>query len=185
MPRRFATASSSASSVKGEGSLSAVEMSPIGMPSRQIVMSSTRVHGHAAGAEDLGRHAVGVVAAIDRVARDQRDGGAAVRQDGLQPRVVVLRHAEPDQLPLRPGAPAMHGRVDAARHGQLAGEAQRLHVALARHGPRACRSASPRCRSGSWGWPCRRGPACTSARHARAPRRSPTAAAARASGRSA
>ena len=133
-----------------------------------------RVHGHAAGAEDLGRHLVGVVAAVDRVAGDQRDGRAAVRQDGLEPRVVVLRHAEPDQLALRPGAAAMHGGIDAARHRQLAGEAQRLHVALVAAppaSPRACRSASPRCRSGSAGWPCSPSPACTSARQR--PRASP------------
>ena len=41
MPRRLATASSSASSVNGEGSLSEVEISPTGMPSRQTPMSST------------------------------------------------------------------------------------------------------------------------------------------------
>ena len=187
MPRRFATANSRASSVNGEGSLSAVEMSPIGMPSRQIVMSSTDVHGDAAGAEDFGRHAVGVVAAIDRVARDQRDGGGAVRQDGLQPRVVVLRHAEPDQLALRPGAAAMHGRIDAARHRQLAGEAQRLHVArvarVARPVLAACRSPSPRCRSGCAGWACRRARPAPRPASARAPRRNPIAAAARVSRR--
>ena len=41
MPRRLATASSRASSVNGDGSFSAVEMSPMGMPSRQSSMSST------------------------------------------------------------------------------------------------------------------------------------------------
>ena len=33
----------------------------------------------------------------------------------LQPRVVVVRRAEADQLALRPGAAAVHGGVDAAR----------------------------------------------------------------------
>ena len=41
MPRLLATASSRASSVNGEGSLSEVEMSPMGMPSRHTSMSST------------------------------------------------------------------------------------------------------------------------------------------------
>ena len=168
MPRRLATASSSASSVNGEGSLSAVEISPMGMPSRQTVHVLDRIHRHAAGAEDLDRHLVDVVAAIDRVAGDQRHGRAAVRQDGLQARVVVLRHAEADELALRPGAAAVHGGVDAARHGQLAGEAQRVHVAHRRHGPPACRSASPRRPSGSWGSALPPSPACTSARQRRA-----------------
>jgi hypothetical protein len=41
MPRLRATASSSASSVNGEGSLSEVERSPMGMPSRHTPISST------------------------------------------------------------------------------------------------------------------------------------------------
>ena len=182
MPRRLATASSSASSVKGDGSLRAVEMSPIGMPSRQIVMSSTVFTVTPQVPRISGGTLVGVVAAVDRVAGDQRDGGAAVRQDGLEARVVVLRHAEPDQLALRPGAAAMHGRVDAARHRQLAGEAQRLHVALVarivRPVLRRVERLAPRCRSGCAGWPCRRGPPAPRPASVRAPRRSPTAAAA-------
>ena len=43
MPRRLATASSSASSVNGEGSLREVESSPMGMPSRHTSMSSTEL----------------------------------------------------------------------------------------------------------------------------------------------
>ena len=64
----------------------------------------------------------------------------------------------------------MHGCVDAARHGQLAGEAQVIHIALSpvRPNPRACRSALPRRPSGFWGWPCRPSPVCTSALQGRA-----------------
>ena len=41
MPRRFATASSNASSVNGDGSFSAVEMPPMGTPSSACSMSCT------------------------------------------------------------------------------------------------------------------------------------------------
>ena len=80
------------------------------------------VDDHAAGAEQLGRHFVGVVAAIDRVARDQRQCGRAVRQNFLQTLVVILGYAPADQLALGPAAAAMHRRVDAARVRILAGK---------------------------------------------------------------
>ncbi len=80
--------------------------------------------GHdAAGAEQLGVDLVHVVAAEHRVARDQRHRGRALVEHVAQPRVVGRRRAEADQLPLRPGAAAMHRRVDAARVRRLAREA--------------------------------------------------------------
>ena len=74
MPRLLATASSSASSVNGRGIVERGRDVADGNAVEADLHVLDRVHGHAAGAEDLGRHLVGVVAAIDRVARDQRDG---------------------------------------------------------------------------------------------------------------
>src|SRR5262249_52808712 len=53
---------------------------------------------------------------------------AAVGEDRLEARIVVLRLAETDQLALRERAPAMHRRVDAARQRWLAREAEAVHV---------------------------------------------------------
>ena len=87
------------------------------------------VDDDAAGAEQLGLDRVHVVAAVDRVARDQRDRGRAALEEAEQALVVVGRRAEADELALRPGAAAVHGRVDAARVVGLAGIAERLVAA--------------------------------------------------------
>src|SRR5690606_34657841 len=79
----------------------------------------------------LQRAFVDVVAAIDRVARDEAQPGGACGDDLADPEVEVLRRAEPDELPLGPGAAAMHRRVDAPREGRRAGKAELLHVARA------------------------------------------------------
>ena len=112
-----------ASSVNGDGSFIAQDVA------REVDAVEARVHvvgavdDDAAGAEELGVHLVHVVAAEHRVARDQRHRGRALVEDVAQPRVVVGRRAEADQLALRPRAAAVHRRVDAARVRRLAGEA--------------------------------------------------------------
>src|SRR5262245_57774730 len=54
-----------------------------------------------------------------------------MRQDRLEPQIVVLRYAQADQLTLGPGAAAVHGGIDAPRHRRLARETQRIQVARA------------------------------------------------------
>src|SRR5690606_13114278 len=86
------------------------------------------VDQRAAGAEDLAVDSVGVQAAIDRVARNQADGGGAGIENPAHPRVVVLGQPEPDKLALAPGAAAVHGGIDAARVRPLARVAERFVV---------------------------------------------------------
>ena len=142
-----------------------------------------RVHRRPAGAEHLRRHLVGVVAAVDRVAGDERDGAAAVRQDRLEPLVVVLRHAEPDQLALRPGAAAVHAwrrcRASSAAGPGSPAPPCSAHRPRRRASPRACRAAASRCRSGCSGSACRPGPPARRIATGRAPARTRRAAAAR------
>ena len=80
------------------------------------------VDDDAAGAEELRVDLVHVVAAEHRVAGNERDRGGALVEDVAQALVVGGRRAEPDQLPLRPRAAAVHRRVDAARVRRLARE---------------------------------------------------------------
>ena len=131
-------------------------------------MSSTDVHGHAAGAEDLGRHVVDVVAAVDRVAGDQRDGGAAVRQDGL----AAARCSPPARRGRSAGAASRCGRdawsgrcraSSAAGRGSPAPPCSPRRFA-ARPVLRRVERLAPRCRSGCCGLALPPSPACTSAR---------------------
>ena len=131
-PRRSAVTSMKASRVNGDGSLSAQEIAVQVDAFEAAVHVVGVVHDHAAGAEQLGLDRVHVVAAIDRVARDQRDRGRAARHDAEQALVVVGGRAQADQLPLGPGAAAVHGRVDAAGVVGLAGEAERVGLAVGR-----------------------------------------------------
>ena len=99
------------------------------------------VDDHAAGAEELRVHLVHVVAAVHRVARNERHRVAALRDDVEQPRVVVGRRAEPDQLALRPRPAAVHRRVDAARVGRLARIADLVRRSARRSSRAACTAA--------------------------------------------
>src|SRR6185369_10178352 len=76
----------------------------------------------AAGAQQLYMRLVHVVAAEHRVARDQRKGRRALRQHFTQPHVVLGWCAQADQLPLGPGAAAMHGGINAAGVRRLPGQ---------------------------------------------------------------
>ena len=143
MPRRSAATSMKASSVNGDGSFIAHETSARSTPSRQRVHVVGVVDDGAAGAEQLEVDRVHVEAAVDRVARDQRDRGRAAREQAAQALVVVGRRAEADELALRPGAAAVHRRVDAARVVGLAGIAERSR--RARRGRRPCRAAGSGC----------------------------------------
>ena len=70
-----------ASSVNGDGSFIAqdIEMQVDAREAGVHVLD--RVDDDAAGAQELGVHFVHVVAAVHRVARDQRHRGGALRQD--------------------------------------------------------------------------------------------------------
>ena len=129
MPRRSAATSMKASSVNGDGSFIAHEISADVDAFEAAVHVVGVVDDDAAGAEQLGLDRVHVVAAVDRVARDQRDRGRAAIEQAEQALVVVGRRAEADELALRPGAAAVHGRVDAARVVGLAGIAELLVAA--------------------------------------------------------
>ena len=100
------------------------------------------VDDHAARAEQLGRHFIGVVAAIDRVARNQRQRGAR-RAPGFPSAAGCSRLgvAPSDQLALRPAAAAMHRCVDAARVRVFAGKAEVIEEVFARPGRAACTAA--------------------------------------------
>ncbi len=155
-PRRSAVTSMKASRVNGDGSLSAQEMRFRSTPSRQRSMWSALFTHHAAGAEQLRLDRIHVVAAVDRVARNQRDRGRAARHDAEQALVVVGGRAQADQLPLRPGAAAVHGGVDAAGVVGLAGKAERVGLAVGRPSRPGRRAAGPGCRRRSrWRARCR------------------------------
>ena len=87
-------------------------------------------HG-AAGAEQHRIDLVAVDAAKAGIARQQADRGGAGVENNAHPLVVVFGRAQADQLALRPGAAAVHGRIDAAGEGVLAGKAEGLEKALA------------------------------------------------------
>ena len=74
-----ATASSSASRVNGDGSFNAQEIRSIGTFASAMSMSSTLLT-ITPRAQQFGRHLIGVVTAIHRVARNQRNRGGAVRR---------------------------------------------------------------------------------------------------------
>ena len=87
-------------------------------------------HG-AAGAEQNRIDLVAVHAAKAGIARQEADRGGAGVENDAHALVVVFGRAQADQLALRPGAAAVHGRIDAAGEGVLAGKAEGLEKALA------------------------------------------------------
>ncbi len=119
-----ATPSVKASSVKGEGSFIAVEISSERHPGQGDVHIVDGIRYRAAGAEQGRVHLVAIDAAESRVARQETDRGRAGGEKLAHARVIVLRRAQSDQLALRPGAPAMHGRVDPAGEWILARKAE-------------------------------------------------------------
>jgi hypothetical protein len=62
-----------------------------------------------AGAEQHRINFVAIDAAESGIAWQETDRGGAGIENDAHARVIILGCAEPDQLPLRPGAAAMHG----------------------------------------------------------------------------
>ena len=100
-----------------------------------------RVDDHTAGAEELRVHFVHVVAAVHRVARDQRHGGGALRDERRQPRVVVGGRAKPDQLPLGPSPAAVHRRRRCRACTAAGPDSRRRRRAARRSSRAACTAA--------------------------------------------
>ena len=121
---RFATAMYSASRMTAVALIVIdVETSSSGMPSNSARHVVDRVDGHADLADfALGERMVGVVAHLRRqIERDAQSVDAL----GEQVAVAGVRlggGAEPGVLAHRPQPAAVHGRLDAAREGKLAGQ---------------------------------------------------------------
>ena len=98
------------------------------------------VDDRAAGAEQDRIDFIAVDAAEAGIARQQADRGGAGIENDAHALVIILGRAKSDQLPLRPGAAAMHGRIDAAREGILAGKAEIVQEARRRSSRAACRA---------------------------------------------
>jgi hypothetical protein len=116
--------------VNGDGSFIAHDIEPRSTATQARVHVVDGIHDDAAGPEELGVHLVHVVAAIHRVARDERHRRGPLRDERRQPGVVIGRCAEADQLSLRPRAAAMHRCVNPARIGRLTRVADAVVVAV-------------------------------------------------------
>ena len=117
--------------MNGDGSFIAVEMSPERHAVERAVHMIGGIDHRAAGAEQHRIDFVAIDAAEAGIARQEADRGGAGIENDAHALVVVLGRAEPDQLALRPGAAAVHGRIDAARVGVLAGKAEIVEKAVA------------------------------------------------------
>ena len=91
----------------------------------QLLHVVEAVDGHADAADlALRERVVGVVAHLRRQVERDAEAGHALRQQVAVAAVRLRRGPEPGVLPHRPQAAAVHGGLDPAGEGVLAGEAQ-------------------------------------------------------------
>ena len=101
---------------------------------------------------------VRVVAHLGRQVERDRQPGLALLEEVAEARVRLLGGGEARVLAHRPEAAAVHRRLDAAREGRLAGQAEVAVGVEAGRGRRPCRGRRSRCPSSSRSAPAARAP---------------------------